>query len=84
MNHNPMRRLVVSVWMTLDGVFDADPAYFEQWFLPYHSDDRAQYIQETIVASEALLLGHVTYEMLAPYWSSQMKGIFKCLSCKPC
>ena len=60
MNHNPMRRPVVSVWMTLDGVFDAAPAYFEQWFLPYHSDDRAQYIQETIVASEALLLGHVT------------------------
>ena len=63
-----MRKLVVSEWVTLDGVFDADT--MDQWFNPYHSDDRAEYIQETILASDALLLGGVTYEMLAPYWSS--------------
>jgi dihydrofolate reductase len=63
-----MRKLVVSEWVTLDGVFDADS--MDQWFNPYHSDDRAKYIQETILASDAILLGDVTYEMLAPYWSS--------------
>ncbi len=63
-----MRKLVVSEWVTLDGVFDADT--MDQWFNPYHSDERAEYIQETILASDALLLGGVTYEMLAPYWSS--------------
>ena len=65
-----MRKIVASVWMTLDGVFDAD--IMDQWFYPYHSDDRAAYIKETIVASDALLLGRTTYEMLAPYWSTQV------------
>jgi dihydrofolate reductase len=68
MNQNNMRQLVVSEWVTLDGVFDAD--IMEQWFNPYHSDDRAEYIKETILASDAILLGRATYEMLAPYWSS--------------
>ena len=63
-----MRKLVVSEWVTLDGVFDADT--MEQWFNPYHSDDKAEYIQETILASDAILLGRATYEMLAPYWSA--------------
>jgi len=65
-----VRKIVASVWMTLDGVFDAD--IMDQWFYPYHSDDRAAYIKETIVASDALLLGRTTYEMLAPYWSTQV------------
>ena len=63
-----MRKLVVSEWVTLDGVFDAHT--MEQWFNPYHSDDRAGYIQETVLAASAFLLGRVTYEMLAPYWSA--------------
>jgi dihydrofolate reductase len=54
--------------VTLDGVFDSDA--MEQWFLPYHSDDRGEYIKEGILASDALLLGRVTYEMLAPHWSA--------------
>ena len=64
-----MRKIIVSEWVTLDGVFDADR--MEQWFTPYHSDERAAYITETIHGSEALLLGEVTYEMLASYWPHQ-------------
>jgi dihydrofolate reductase len=64
-----MGRLVVSEWVSLDGVFDADS--MEQWFLPYHSEDRAAYIQEGILASDAMLLGRKTYDMLAPYWSAR-------------
>jgi hypothetical protein len=45
-----MRKLVVSEWVTLDGVFDADT--MAQWFDPYHSDDRAEYIQERILTSD--------------------------------
>lgn len=63
-----MRKVMVSVWMTLDGVFDADT--MAQWFNPYHSDDRADYIKETILACDALLIGRATYETLAPYWSA--------------
>src|SRR5258708_33762467 len=55
--------------MTLDGVFDAN--IMDKWFKSYRSADRAAYIKETIEAADALLLGRTTYEMLAPYWSTQ-------------
>ncbi len=63
-----MRRLAVSAWVTLDGVFDADT--MEQWFLPYDSTERQSYIREGILAVDAILIGRRTYEMLAPYWSA--------------
>ena len=66
-----MRKLIAFEWITIDGVFDADPEYFEKWFHPYHSDERAEFISKTIEDSGALLLGGNTYRMLAPYWSGQ-------------
>jgi dihydrofolate reductase len=63
-----MRKLIVSAWVTVDGVFDADT--MDKWFIPYDSNDRQEYIREGIQASDAILLGRTTYEMLAPYWSS--------------
>lgn len=63
-----MGKLIVSEWITLDGVFDADT--MNEWFIPYHSDSRAAYIQEGILSCNAILMGRKTYEMLAPYWSS--------------
>jgi dihydrofolate reductase len=67
-----MRKLIVSEWMTLDGVFDADT--MEHWFNPYHSDARGAYIKGNIDTSDALVLGRMTYEMLAPYWSAQQNN----------
>jgi dihydrofolate reductase len=67
-----MRKIVVSAWVTLDGVFDAD--IMDQWFIPYDSQARQEYIREGILACDAILLGRVTYEMLAPYWSSLKKN----------
>jgi dihydrofolate reductase len=63
-----MRKLVVSAWITLDGVFDAD--LMEEWFNPFDSESRQNYIREGILACDALMFGRKTYEMLAPYWSS--------------
>ena len=63
-----MRNLVVSTWMSLDGVFDADS--MDRWFNPYDTPERQEYIQESIMACSAILFGRKTYEMLAPYWSS--------------
>jgi len=54
--------------MSLDGVVDA--ASMQQWFNPYHSDERAKYIQDTIHGCDTMLYGRVTYEMLYPYWSA--------------
>jgi dihydrofolate reductase len=66
-----MRKLIVTTWMSLDGIFDS--ASMDQWFNPYHSDSRAQSIQETIHHCEIMLYGRKTYEMLFPYWS-QLKN----------
>jgi dihydrofolate reductase len=62
-----MRQLVVSEWITLDGVFDAGS--MAQWFMPYDSFSRQELIREGILSCSAILFGRKTYEMLAPYWS---------------
>jgi dihydrofolate reductase len=63
-----MRKVIVSEWVSLDGIFDSGS--MEQWFNPYHSDSRAKYIQDSIQNCELMLYGRKTYEMLFPYWSS--------------
>lgn len=55
-----MRRLVVTEFMSLDGVVE-DPA----WTLPYWNDEIAGFKGEETAASDALLLGRVTYEGFA-------------------
>jgi dihydrofolate reductase len=64
-----MRKIVSKVWMTLDGVFDADN--MDKWWFPYDSAERTGYITDRYVECDAYLLGRNTYEMLAPYWSTQ-------------
>lgn len=66
-----MRKLVISEWITLDGIFDAET--MGEWFMPYDSPARQELISEGIHACDAILFGRKTYEMLAPYWS-QMKN----------
>jgi dihydrofolate reductase len=56
-----MRKLIVSAWMTLDGVFDADS--MDLWWNPYNSEERAAYISTSIHGAGALLFGRTTYEM---------------------
>jgi dihydrofolate reductase len=63
-----MSKLIVSEWVSLDGIFDAGS--FDQWFSPYHSDSRGSYIQQVINSCDIMLYGRKTYEMLYPYWSS--------------
>jgi dihydrofolate reductase len=72
-----MGKLVVFEWMSLNGVFDADT--MSEWWEPYDSEDRRRRILETYSYADALLMGRVTYEMLAPYWSGleddEMSGL---------
>ena len=63
-----MRKLIITEWLSLDGIYDAD--YMDQWWLPFDSPDRQKYIQETINHCGIMLYGRHTYEMLYPYWSS--------------
>jgi hypothetical protein len=37
-----MSEIVAKAWLTLDGAFDG--RMMDQWFMPYHSDARAEEI----------------------------------------
>jgi dihydrofolate reductase len=67
-----MRKVIVSEFLTLDGVMEAS----EQWQPPYVSDDVAEEIRVGIHAAEASLLGRVTYEIFAAYWPLQTHNEF--------
>jgi dihydrofolate reductase len=61
-----VRRLIVSEFVSLDGVMEAP----DQWHLQFWHDDMGEYKLEEILASDALLLGRVTYEGFAEAWPS--------------
>jgi dihydrofolate reductase len=63
-----MRKLIITEWVSLDGIFDAGS--MNKWWIPFDSASRQQYIQDTINNCEIMLYGRNTYEMLYPYWSS--------------
>lgn len=74
-----MRKIVVGTFLSLDGVYQApgspeeDPAGgFKHggWQLPYFDADAGRFISESYAATDALLLGRVTYQLFAAYWPS--------------
>jgi dihydrofolate reductase len=70
-----MGKIVVSEFITLDGVVEApggEPSLGSRsgWTLPYGSDDFNKFKLEELFAAEALLLGRVTYEGFAAAWPS--------------
>lgn len=62
-------RLVATEYMSLDGVFE-EPG---QWSGPFFNDEAAQFKFDELRASDALLLGRVTYEGFAKAWPA-MEG----------
>ncbi len=58
-----MRKVVVSEFMTLDGVIE-NPA----WSMPYQSDEQNDFKFAELRDADALLLGRVTYEGFAAAW----------------
>ena len=67
-----MGKIVAAEYVTLDGVMeDPGPAgEFEHrgWSLPYWNDELSEYQSELLFASDALLLGRVTYEEFVASW----------------
>src|SRR5438309_2828760 len=57
-------RLVATEYVTLDGVME-EPG---QWSMPFFSEDAGKFKYEELFASDALLLGRVTYEGFAAAW----------------
>ena len=58
-----MRRVVVTEFISLDGVME-EPV----WTAPYWNDEIARFKGEESSASDALLLGRVTYQGFAAAW----------------
>jgi dihydrofolate reductase len=59
-----MRRLVVTEFVSLDGVMEAP----DQWHFPFWSDEMGAYKCREVMQSDALLLGRTTYESMAGAW----------------
>ena len=69
-----MRKIVISEYVTVDGVME-DPGGGEKsayggWSFQYWSDEAGKYKFDELFASDALLLGRVTYEGFARAWPS--------------
>ena len=59
-----MRKIVAGLFISLDGVYEAP----HKWHFPYFDDAMGQAVDEQMKASDAMLLGRVTYEEFAGYW----------------
>jgi dihydrofolate reductase len=59
-----MRKIVATEYVSVDGVFD-EPGY---WSFPFWSDESAQFKFNELFASDALLLGRITYVGFAAAW----------------
>jgi dihydrofolate reductase len=72
-----MRKVIVTEWMSLDGVVQAPGAADEDttggfqhggWHLPYFDDLSQMWVVETLTAAGGFLLGRRTYEGFAAHW----------------
>jgi dihydrofolate reductase len=62
-----VRRLVVSTFVTLDGVVEAP----HRWSFDFQSPDTLRRAVDVLFAADALLLGRRTYEAFAAAWPSR-------------
>ncbi|HLY13767.1 MAG TPA: dihydrofolate reductase family protein [Candidatus Limnocylindrales bacterium] len=63
------RKVVASTYITLDGFID-EPG---RWSFPFWSEEASQFKAQELFASDALLLGRITYEGFAAAWPT-MEG----------
>lgn len=67
-----MRKIIISEFISIDGVMEGpgpdDPFNFAGWTMAYGSSETMKIKLDEIKASDALLLGHTTYEGFAKAW----------------
>jgi dihydrofolate reductase len=75
-----MRKLIVSEFLTLDGVMQGPGSPDEDreggfdhggWQMPYFDDVQMEVAAEGIAANGAYLFGRKTYEIMAAFWPTQ-------------
>lgn len=62
-----MRKIVAGLFMSLDGVVEQP----ENWHFPYYNDEMGNVVQKQMADADTLLLGRVSYEGFAEYWSDK-------------
>jgi dihydrofolate reductase len=65
-----MRKVAAVEFVSVDGVMEAP----EEWASSYTNDEMEEANASGMAASDALLLGRVTYEQMATFWSNQSGG----------
>jgi dihydrofolate reductase len=63
-----VRRVIVSEFVSLDGVMEAP----ERWTLQFASEEQQRYKFDELAAADALLLGRTTYQGFAAAWPGMM------------
>lgn len=76
-----MRRIIVTEFITLDGVIEAPggdetPHPHGGWQQFYNAPEVGQYKADEIAGVDTLLLGRKTYDGFAAYWPAQAGGAF--------
>jgi dihydrofolate reductase len=62
-----VRKIVVAEFVSLDGVMEAP----EKWSFQFWNDEIAKFKRDELFASDAHLLGRVTYQIFAGAWPSR-------------
>jgi dihydrofolate reductase len=79
-----MRKLTVIDFLSLDGVMQAPGQPDEDteggfkhggWAIPYHDEELAESVAESMSATDAYLFGRKTYENFAAYWPTAPREI---------
>ncbi|SDK75470.1 Dihydrofolate reductase [Actinopolyspora mzabensis] len=90
-----MRELVVTTFVSLDGVMQAPGGPEEDreggfdhggWVVPYFDDDLGRRIEEWFAGAEDFLFGRGTYEIFAAYWpyvGDEEDAIARALNTRP-
>jgi dihydrofolate reductase len=65
-----MRKVVAVELVSLDGVMESP----EEWASSYSNDEMEEANASGMAASDALVLGRVTYEQMAAFWPNQPGG----------
>lgn len=73
-----MRKILITEFMSLDGVFEAPgpegAGYkYEGWSFPFNDDEFSKFKFDELMATDALLLGRVIYDGFAIAWP-KMRG----------
>lgn len=67
-----MRKIVVSEFMSLDGVIEAP----DTWQFPFQTEEMGAITERQTSDTDAFLLGRVTYEIFASFWPTMTNNEF--------